>query len=112
LQPPRTELTAVAPSASPQATVAETVALVARGDEFFAARDITSARLFYDRAANMGDGRAALRMGETFDRAFLERAGIRGAGSDQQQALSWYNRARNLGNAAADRLLKTLGVAQ
>jgi hypothetical protein len=112
LQPPRTELTAVAPSGSPRATAAETVALVARGDEFFAARDITSARLFYDRAANMGDGRAAFRMGATFDHAFLERAGIRGAGGDPQQALSWYNRARNLGNAEADRLLKTLGGAQ
>jgi TPR repeat protein len=80
---------------------------VARGDAFVAARDIISARLFYERAAAMGDGRAALRMGATFDPSFLERAGIR-AKSDLQDALAWYRRARDLGDAEADRLLNSL----
>jgi TPR repeat protein len=69
-------------------------------------RDLVSARLFYDRAAEMGDGHGALRMGMTFDPAFLQRAAIRGGQGDQQKALSWYRRARDLGDAEADRLLK------
>ena len=110
--PPRPEPSALSPSPSPQAAAAEALGLVARGDELFALRDIASARLFYERAVEMGDGRAALRMGETFDPAFLGRFGNRGAKGDQQEALSWYSRAQKLGNAQADRLLKRLGAAR
>jgi len=81
---------------------------VARGDVLVSSRDIASARLYYERAAGLGDGRGALRMGETFDPVFLERAGIRGTRGDAQEALSWYRRARDLGDAEADRLLKNL----
>jgi hypothetical protein len=96
------------PSAEPRQSARETAALVARGDAFLQVRDIASARLFYERAADAGDAAAATRMGETFDPAFLARAGIRGTGGDQRQALSWYRRARDLGDAEAARLLKTL----
>jgi hypothetical protein len=96
------------PSAEPRQSASETAALVARGDAFLQVRDIASARLFYERAADEGDAAAATRMGETFDPAFLARAGIRGTGVDQRQALSWYRRARDLGDAEAARLLKTL----
>jgi len=82
--------------------------LVARGDAFLSARDIASARLLYERAVAMGDGHAALRMGATFDPAFLERADIRGTKGDQREALSWYRHARDLGDVEADRLLKKL----
>jgi TPR repeat protein len=81
---------------------------VARGDGFVRARDVASARLFYERAAEMGDGRGALQMGATFDPAFLDRAGLRGAQGNQPEALWWYRRARDLGDTEADRLLKTL----
>jgi TPR repeat protein len=96
-----------------RASAAELAALVARGDAFMQNHDIATARLFYARAAEAGDGHAALRMGVTFDPAFLERAGeragIRGAKGDQLEALSWYRRARDLGDAEADRLLKGRG---
>src|SRR5204862_12691 len=46
-------------------------ALVARGDVFLAAGDVASARLFFQRAADAGDSRAAMRMAVTFDAAFL-----------------------------------------
>jgi TPR repeat protein len=96
------------PSPGPGPSAVDTATLVTRGDALVGVRDIASARLFYERAAEMGDGPAALRMGATFDSAFLERAGIRGTKGDQQEALSWYQRARDLGDTEADRLLKTI----
>ena len=93
-QPPRAmaggQPAALAP---PRLSPAETSALVARGDALVSLRDIASARLYYDRAVEIGDGRGALRMGKTFDPAFLDRAGIRGTKGDKQEALSWYRRA-------------------
>ena len=87
---------------------AEIAALVSRGDGFLRAGDITSARLFYERAADAGNASAALRLGATFDPGFLSRAGIRGITGDPAQAASWYRRARELGDAAAADRLKGL----
>jgi TPR repeat protein len=97
-----------APPANPPLSTAETAALVARGDAYVSARDIASARLFYERAAEMGDGQAALRMGATFDPAFLGRSDLRGTTGDESKAFLWYRRARDLGEAEAGRLLKGL----
>lgn len=86
----------------------EIAALMTRGDGFLSAGDITSARLFYERAADAGNGAAALRLGATFDPGFLNRAGVRGIPNDPEQAASWYRRARELGDAAAAERLKDL----
>jgi hypothetical protein len=86
----------------------EIAALVTRGDDLVGVGDIASARLFYAHAVEAGDGRAALRMGATFDPAFLDRAGIRGIAGNQREALSWYRRARDLGQAEAERRLGTI----
>jgi hypothetical protein len=106
--PPISPLTASPPGAAPAAppvAPAEIAELTARGDVFLAAGDITSARLFYERAADAGDGAAALRLGVTFDPIFLGRTGFRGIMADPGQAGFWYRRARDLGQAgAADRL--------
>ena len=88
----------------------EIAALVARGDFFVSMRDFASARLFYTRAAEAGDGSAALRMGATFDPAFLDRAGIRTEPANRGEAVSWYRRARDLGITEAQRRLKTFNV--
>jgi len=82
---------------------AEVAELLARGDSFVLIGDITSARVFYERAANAGDGAGALRMGATFDPAFLRRAGLRRTFGDPVQARSWYRRASDLGAAKAER---------
>jgi hypothetical protein len=95
-------------SPSNQQRQAEIAALVARGDAFLSAGDIVSARLFYERAADGGDGVAALRLGATFDPGFLSRTSIRGAPSDPAQASSWYRRALDLGNGAAQEALRDL----
>jgi TPR repeat protein len=87
---------------------AEIAALLARGDALLSTADMTSARLFYQRAADAGAGLAAVRLGETFDPAFLDRAHLRGARGDPGQAVSWYRRARDLGVTDAEVLLKAL----
>ena len=50
-------------------------------------------------------GRLALRFGNTYDPAFLERAQLRVHG-DRSLALFWYQRARELGAGEAEILLK------
>jgi Peptidase C39 family len=89
-------------------SAADTAALLARGDMLFSKGDLAAARLFYERAADAGEGRAALRLGETFDPVFLDRARLPGARGDLSTALSWYRRARDLGVAEAEILLKSI----
>lgn len=81
--------------------------LLARGDAFLRAGDIASARLFYERAANGGDGQAALRAGVTFDPAFLASTGLRMRG-DPARAVDWYRRALALGASNAEPYLHRL----
>jgi Peptidase C39 family len=112
--PSANELSAATPAApttgSPETrlSAADTAALLARGDVLFSKGDVVAARLFYERAADAGEGQAALRLGETFDPVFLDRARLRGARGDLSTALSWYRRARDLGVAEAEILLKSL----
>jgi len=82
--------------------------LLARGDKLLSTGDVTSARLFYQRAADGGAGLAAIRLGETYDPIFLDRAKLRGVRADLGAALSWYRRARELGATDAEVLLKAL----
>ena len=79
----------------------EISALLTRGDALFRNGDIVSARLCYERAAEGGDAQAALRLGETFDPAFLARAHLNGFRSDPTAAARWYRRALELGAAEA-----------
>jgi hypothetical protein len=95
-------------SQSSQQRPAEIAALVTRGDAFLSTGDIVSARLFYERAADGGDGGAALRLGATFDPGFLSRTSVRGAPGDPTQASFWYRRALDLGNSAAQEALRDL----
>jgi hypothetical protein len=94
--------------ASPGAPAAEIAALLARGDAFIAKGDVASARLFYERAAEADDGQAALRLGESYDPAFLAQAHLSGVRGDAALAVRWYRRARELGVAEAETLLQTL----
>ena len=96
------------PPAGARLSAAEIAALLARGDNAFSSGDVASARLYYGRAADAGDAQAAVRLGETFDPAFLEHARLRSARGDLAMALSWYRRARDLGAAEAEVLLKSL----
>jgi TPR repeat protein len=77
--------------------------ILARGDSYLLIGDITSARLFYERAADAGSGPGAMRLGATFDPNFLGRAGLVGTRGDQVKADTWYRRARTLGAVEAAR---------
>lgn len=84
-QPPRLVLSA-----------AEIGELLARGDALLRMGDLTSARLFYERAADAGNGQGAMRMGATFDPSFLGRAGSASAQGDPVKARAWYRKALDL----------------
>ena len=97
-----------APLGRPRLATAEIAALRARGDSLLGVGDITSARLFYERASDAGDGRAALRLGATYDPGFLDRVHLPHQHGDVAQALSWYRRARDLGETEAERWIQGL----
>jgi hypothetical protein len=90
-------------AARPHSSSIDVRALVARGDQALGDFDLASARLFYQRAAEAGDGLGALRMGMSFDPDFLRRLGG-GVQGDPDQASSWYRRASALGNSEAEAL--------
>jgi TPR repeat protein len=83
-------------------------ALLMRGDSLFGGGDIASARLFYERAADAGNGQAALRLGESYDPAFLARVHLGGVRGNVSAAIFWYQRAGDLGMSEADLLLGSL----
>ena len=96
------------PSSEPRFSATEIAALVARGDASLTTGDVASARLLYESAADSGEARAAVRLGETFDPLFLGHARLRGVPGDLGMALFWYRRARDLGATEVERRLKAL----
>jgi len=91
---------------------AEIAELLDHGDALLRNGDVASARLFYERAAGAGDGRAALRLGATFDPVFLGRLGLGKLQASPAEAQSWYIRARDLGAVDAKRPLNSLEARQ
>lgn len=87
---------------------AQRLELLNRGDALFAVGDITAARQFYQRVAEAGYGEAAVRLGESYDPAFLHQARLPGARSDVTAAKLWYHRAVELGAQEAEILLKAM----
>jgi hypothetical protein len=96
------------PPGGPRLSAAEITGLLARGDGFLGAGDITSARLFYERAAEAESGAAAFQLGETFDPLFANRARLHSPTADPAKALFWYRRARELGVTEAEQRIKAL----
>jgi hypothetical protein len=86
--------------------------ILARGDALFMAGDVTAARLFYHYGADAGDDAAALRLAESFDPVFLQRAKLSQVRGDMKAAAYWYTRASELGNADAKLLLNELSALE
>lgn len=78
------------------------------GDVKILEGDVASARLFYERAADAGDARAALDLGNSFNPAFLDRLGVLGMRGNVVVAALWYRKARMLGSPDAEKALHTL----
>jgi hypothetical protein len=89
-------------------TEKELNAVISRADSMISRGEVHSGRLLYEYAAEAGSGSAALRLGETFDPAFLGLSGLRGVRGDPLKAAQWYERARQLGVAEAEILLRSI----
>ena len=83
----------------------EVAALLKRGEGFIASGDLASARLVLQRAAEAGEAQAALSLAGTFDPIVLDKLGLQGQKADIEKARIWYQRAQELGSAAAPRRL-------
>jgi hypothetical protein len=89
----------------------ETETLLSRGNALLSTGDFASARLFYEFAVEPGSSTAALRLGATFDPAFIRQAPLIRVTGDLEKALYWYRRARDLGSSEADALLRSRETA-
>ncbi|MCL4768268.1 MAG: hypothetical protein KJZ80_18770 [Hyphomicrobiaceae bacterium] len=82
-----------------------------RGDQGLGNGNITIARLFYERAAELDWGPAALALAATYDPNELSRLTIvGGVEPDLEEARKWYERARELGAVEANERLQRLGA--
>lgn len=75
--------------------------LCAQGLIALAAGDIVGARLYLERAADSGDIRAFMVLGETYDPASLARMGVLGIKGDAARARDYYAKALAAGMGAA-----------
>jgi hypothetical protein len=109
-RPPASTPSAEHASAAPDISSEQIQALRARGDALVSMADVSSGRLFYERAAAAGDSQAALRLGATYDPSFLARAGLKSVRGDPTVAIYWYRHARDLGANEAEILLKSIEI--
>jgi hypothetical protein len=98
-------------STASAAASAQAKALRVKGDELMGMGDVATARLYYERAADAGDGRAALLAGHTYNPEILAGFGVKGMQGDMAEAEKWYERARALGEKDAARELADLPAA-
>jgi hypothetical protein len=84
----------------------EIAMLVKRSEELIVQGDIAAARLMLTRAAEAGDGRAALVLASTYESAVLRRLGVLGVAADARQAREWYAKAADFGSGEAKRRLE------
>jgi hypothetical protein len=94
--------TAPAPSSSPSDLTSRELFLN-KAEELLRLGDLSGARLFFQRAADLGDARGAVGLGSTFDPKVLRALNVYGVRPDQDQANYWYARARQLEMTSAGR---------
>ena len=84
--------------------------LCAEGLVAFAKGDIATARAFFVSAAEAGDARALVALGDTFDPATLSRLGVVGLKGDGAKARDYYARALAAGASGARERLASLAA--
>jgi hypothetical protein len=95
-----------APPVSPEAAKNCAQGLVA-----LASGDIAAARRWLVRAADLGDARALLALGDAYNPAMLARLGVLGAPGDLSRAKEYYSRALSSGLVAARGRLASLATS-
>jgi hypothetical protein len=86
----------------------EITVLLKRGKDLIANGDLAAARLVLQRAADANDAEAALALGATYDPLVLRALKVYGLKADPVMARVWYEKASELGSAAAPRRLEML----
>lgn len=99
-----------APQLTPELRV-QAEKYVQRGDEAIGGGNITVARMFYQRAAEVGLAQGALALAMTFDPNELTRwTVVGGVQPDPEKARKWYEKAYELGSADASVRLQRLSA--
>jgi hypothetical protein len=80
----------------PQLPSSQIRVLLERGDALVSRADIEAARLSYAQAVAAGNAEAAIRLGATYDPAFLAQARLRNVRGNATIAQYWYQRAHDL----------------
>ncbi|MEH3145445.1 MAG: hypothetical protein PGN34_08855 [Methylobacterium frigidaeris] len=93
---------AAAPPRAPRpATADDADRLLGRAEALLARTDIGGARLLLERAADLGDGRAAFRLAQTYDPEILATRFASRLKGDPSRAATLYRRASEAGSAEA-----------
>ena len=67
--------------------------LLSQGTKHLTLKDISSARLYFELAAELGSAQAAGLVGLTHDPIYLKEIGVLGMSGDKDKAMEWYRRA-------------------
>lgn len=89
----------VAPA--PRISAEEVVTLLTAGNAALRTGDVTTARLYFERATEAENPQAALRLGNTYDPGYLVLVGLSGVRGDAAVAARWYRYAQALGSVEA-----------
>jgi hypothetical protein len=106
------EASIATPAPPPKSASPATALLMSRGDAALALGDIAAARLFFERAASLGNARAATATGKTYDPAFLASIQASGITADLGVAASWYRKGAASGDSEAAESLSRLSPAR
>jgi len=98
------------PIASLTMPIDEARRLFAEGLIAFAKGDIATARAFFKRAAEAGDPRALVALGDTYDPTTLNRLGAIGIKGDESAARGYYARAQAAGVSGARERIASLAA--
>lgn len=77
---------------SPTTDMRET--LLKRGNQMLGLGQVEEARMFYERAAEMGSAEAAQKIGDTYDSRFIAEHNLIGLQPDADKAAEWYRKAK------------------
>lgn len=91
----------VAPKPTPEHDPQQVAFYVQRAKEMLELGDVTSARLFFQACVETGDPECMIAVGATYDPQQLKKQDLSGVHADLTQAMDWYQRALQTGEAQA-----------